>query len=220
MHPPRRDEIRQGKRNTPISEEIRILSDLAPLLAHAKMKCIQCKTPPMEEEVKPQSSTTSTKRRRRCQQCEGRLGVVAYYQLVTEVDGGVLVAGLLPLGAAAIDADPPEPGPPLRAAAAAANPSPAARQRRHVRRRPRGCLLGRRGPVRRRWRRGHDDRGWDRRWRLQCNGNRRCGGHGDATRSCSGDRARAASGRCTYGWGSGGWVGERWDGLGEEPREE
>ena len=112
------------------------------------------------------------------------------YQLVAEVDGGVLVAGLLPLGAAAVDADPPEPGPPLRAAVST---SSAARLRRRVRRRLNGGLLVGRGPGRRRWRRSHGDSRWDRGRgrgrRLQCNDNRRGRGHGDATRGCSGDRA-------------------------------
>ena len=141
------------------------------------------------------------------------------YQLVAEVDGGVLVAGLLPLGAAAVDADPPEPGPPLRAAVST---SSAARLRRRVRRRLNGGLLVGRGPGRRRWRRSHDDRCWgrDRDRRLQCNDDRRGRGHGDATRSCSGDRAPSLGlVHVRVGGGSGGWLKrERLGGVGSETR--
>jgi len=77
------------------------------------------------------------------------------YQLVAELDGRVLVAGLPPLGAAAVDADPPEAGPALRPAAA--------RLGRHLHARRRGCEA--RGD---RSRHGRD-------------GNRRGWGHGDGT---------------------------------------
>ena len=143
--------------------------------------------PPIWTEVTRQSSSTT--RRSAAAGRKGRMGSCAY-QLVAEVDGGVLVAGLLPLGAAAVDADPPEPGPPLRAAVST---SSAARLRRRVRPRLNGGLLIRLGPGRRRWRRSHGDSRWGRGRgrgrRLQCNDNRRGRGHGDATRGCSGDRA-------------------------------
>jgi hypothetical protein len=95
------------------------------------------------------------------------------YQLVPEVDGGILVAGLLPLGAAAVDADPTEAGPALRRPTAAAARLIGAAGRRNLRARRGGLGRGRR----RRHRGVREDA------RLGRDGNRRGWGHGGGTRS-------------------------------------
>lgn len=95
---------------------------------------------------------------------------VCTYQLVAELDGRVLVAGLLPLGAAAVDADPPEAGPALRPAAAVARRLGGGRRNLHARRGP-GAGGGRREARSRRGRLRRDG-GW---------------GHGDATGRAASD---------------------------------
>lgn len=97
------------------------------------------------------------------------MGVVTTYQLVAELDGRVLVAGLVPLGAAAVDADPPKAGPALRPAAAVARRLDAGRRNLHARR---GGPGG--GGRRHRSREARDD-GCRRRGRLRRDGNRRRG---------------------------------------------